>query len=285
MSMFPYVIRQLELSVHECRKDCPAIEGCGDTAIRSADSVVALYAGSLEDGSGSGSFLYSIAEEECKHFNTCTKKGKSTVNTIFMSEMEAFQTNITNRDCWDAHGKKETIARQMKVPLVQGTLRYAYQRAFGTELSQTDIATGAAFAASVVPMIASCSFKDAEIINNNMETSSEKTDFRLVKDALEKHYGCIGITCKDVGGVWDSKAHKYMEYAEPCTFDEVPVEKPKRSKKKLFLGFGIPLGLVLVLVTMRIKHVLHQRYKQRKEQFPDEYSDSEEDDNFDLHLT
>lgn len=286
LSFYPFVIRELEVAVHECRKQCDD-ESCEHTATRLADSAFAFYAGSLEDGSGSGNLLYSIAEEECKAFKTCGAKGDSTrgvskVNHVLLEHFTGFQTNITSADCWDAHAKKDLIARQMKVPLVQGTLRYAHKIS-NKENSPKDSAVGAAFAAAIAPLVAGCNFKDAEIIDNNMELTSKATNFALVKETLEKHYACLGITCNDVGGLWDAKSHNYFEGAGPCHFDDIVEEEDKSNRGKV-LGFAIGLPLLLALAVMYFMNHQRQarlRLKKHRMEHPDEYSDSEDDDDDD----
>jgi hypothetical protein len=287
LSFFPYVIREMEVAVHECRKLCED-DSCQDTATRLADSAYAFYAGSLEDGTGAGHLLYSVAEHECKEFRTCGEKGDSLhgvskVNQMVTEIFTGFQMNITSSDCWDAHAKKDLIARQMKVPLVQGTIRYAHKIA-RKENSPKDTAIGAAFAAAIVPLVAGCSFTDAEIVDNNMELTSRGTDFALVKKTLEKHYACLGITCKDVGGLWDAKSHGYFEGVEPCHFDDVVEKKEPKSKRDLFLGLAIGLPLFVVLVVMYVRglqRLARLRRKKQKMENPDEFSDSEDGDDKD----
>lgn len=283
LTFYPFVIRELEVAVHECRKQCDD-DSCQLTATRLADSAFAFYSGSLEDGTGSGHLLYSVAEEQCKSFKTCGAKGDSTrgvskVNQLLLEHFNGFQMNITSEDCWDAHAKKELIARQMKVPLVQGTLRYAHRIA-SRQNTPSDSAVGAAFAAAIAPLVSGCSFKDAEIIDNNMEITSKSTNFAQVKETLEKHYNCLGITCKDVGGLWDEKARDYYEGAEPCHFDDV-VEEAKNSGRGKMLSLVIGLPLFFALATLYLLHLQNQarlRLKKHRMEHPDEYSDSEDDD-------
>merc|ERR1712216_133370 len=49
--------------------------------------------------------------------------------------------------------------------------------------------------------------------------SSTVTDFNVVKLALEGCYAEMGITCEDVGGLWDSASQEYFSLrgdARPC---------------------------------------------------------------------
>lgn len=105
----------------------------------------------------------------------------------------------------------------MAVPLVQGTIRYAYLTdiEFSPNVSEKARAEGAVFAASVLPVVNACSVEDAKIIYDNMKVGSSATDFRAVKRAFERNYGCMGISGADVGGLYDSVNGSYFTEAAP----------------------------------------------------------------------
>merc|ERR1719236_459539 len=80
----------------------------------------------------------------------------------------------------------------MTVPLVQGTLRYAWKTGHiggndnkPSDQSAKNSAEGSTFAAAVLPLVHAC-------------------DAAAVKAALEKTYRCLGITCAHVGGLLSS---------------------------------------------------------------------------------
>jgi hypothetical protein len=95
----------------------------------------------------------------------------------------------------------------MKVPLVQGALRYAYIRQFETPPDPDDKqgaeAAGAAFAAAILQWVANCSEVEADIIYDNLRVGSQDADmdFAAVKSAFERNHGCLGISCGQVGGI------------------------------------------------------------------------------------
>ena len=96
----------------------------------------------------------------------------------------------------------------MSVPLVQGTLRYAYKvdKLQGDEMA---IAEGVVYAASILPQLADCDKDDANIVYNNMMVDTRDTHFSDIKQAFERNYGCLGISGKLVGGLWNNSTSNY----------------------------------------------------------------------------
>lgn len=272
----------MEEAIKQCKAQCPK-EGCTDKAIRAVDTAAAFYWGSLEDGAEAGQLMYRLSNRECAHFKTCgthtdSIKGTSKTNIEILHEFTAMQANVTARACPEARINKDHIQMRMKVPLIQGTLRYAYLRSKG-KASDADIGSGSAFAASIVPFIAACNFKDAEIINNNMETTTRRTDFPEIKSAFERHYSCLGLTCKDIGGYWDHSSNEFFKGAEPCAFDAVEPEESPHKKKAFGWGFGVSVFVVLfALICLRRRMLSSKKKKARGgTRTMDDFSDSSDD--------
>jgi hypothetical protein len=84
-------------------------------------------------------------------------------------------------------------------------------------------AEGGIFAAAVLPQVHACSATHATTIYTNMNFNSAVTPssatFLAVKGAFEACYGAMGITCADVGGLWNTGASPAAYYpdASPCT--------------------------------------------------------------------
>ena len=107
------------------------------------------------------------------------------------------------------------IVSLMTVPLVQGTLRYAYKVGnVASDQSAKNAAEGSTFAAAVLPMVHNCNAKSASIVAEHMKFGlafgadglnptpiASVPDFALVKSALEDTYACLGITCAHVGAL------------------------------------------------------------------------------------
>merc|ERR1712232_429017 len=111
----------------------------------------------------------------------------------------------------------DSIVQYMTVPLVQGALRYAY-RVAELQGGDKEKAEGAVFSAAVLPLVHSCDAAAATLISDNMKINAAepmKDGFTAVKEAFEKTYSCLGITCAHVGGLLLTDS-EYYSNAEPC---------------------------------------------------------------------
>jgi hypothetical protein len=221
MNVGMYVIRELEDSLDDCEKGCSTAD-CNDDAVHALDEAVAFYTGEFPEGSSIGKLVFALAEKRCSDFKTCGKngdssEGKAKVNHEIFADFDRMQTALRAKECVSARTIKESIARQLFVPMIQGTLRYAYITGVQPAATQKAEAEGAAFAAAVLPMVHSCNKDDAQTIYDNMQTGQANTaQFLAVKIAFENNYDCLGITCQDVGGLWNSADEIYFEGAGPC---------------------------------------------------------------------
>jgi len=213
-----YVIRELEDALDDCERGCDTDE-CNEDAVHALDEAVAFYSGSLTvTENGNGILLYALAEKRCANFLTC-EDGEARVNTNIFTLFRRMQNNLVTEDCTAAREDKEAITKQMYVPMIQGTLRYAYISGEEDDQSEKPEAEGATFAAAVLPKVHKCSPADAAIIYDNMRIAqSTPVDFVAVKEAFERNYDCLGITCEDVGGLGDGEL--YFDKAAPCGVSE-----------------------------------------------------------------
>jgi len=222
MNVWMYTIREMEDAIKDCKADCIS---CNDKPVHAWDEAVAFYTGSLvgtDASAGSGKMLYALAEKRCQNYKTCageSASGKSAVNTKILSQFQLGQAALQGSKCVDVPAIKEAIVKLMIVPLVQGALRYAYKidRLQGGDKEKAE---GAVFAASVLPMVAHCDAAAAKIISNNLKIESATPmsyGFPAVKEAFEKTYACLGITCADVGGLLvTSTPPAYHADFSPC---------------------------------------------------------------------
>jgi len=253
-----YVIRELE----DALDDCVASDSTrNDDAVKALDEAVAFYTGSLEGsagGSGSGVQFYALANKRCQNLNTCgtsgdANTGNSKVNHDIFKEFDRMQQNLNTVSCADARKNKEDIAKKLFVPLVQGTIRYAHIQENQPDSGTKAESEGAVFAAAVLPVVHACNTADATTIYQNMRPESGLTaDFNAVKNAFERNYACMGITCADVGGMWDKGNDRYFDGAGPCggaggSDDGVNVG----LAVGLSIGGVALLGLILMFVKRR----------------------------------
>eukprot|EP00933_Yihiella_yeosuensis_P038728 TRINITY_DN3266_c0_g1_i4.p1 TRINITY_DN3266_c0_g1~~TRINITY_DN3266_c0_g1_i4.p1 ORF type:complete len:491 (-),score=121.57 TRINITY_DN3266_c0_g1_i4:759-2231(-) len=252
MNVWMYIIREMEDALQDCKSGCLQ---CNDDPVHAWDEGWAFYAGSLEGkdvgGSSSGKLVYRLAEKRCANFGTCTGANGankiSAVNDALLPLFQKGQLTLLQGKCAEVVPIKRRIVELMSVPLVQGALRYAYKVAKLSGGSK-EKAEGAVFAAAILPRIAKCDAGAAKVISDNMKMDSSKpmaSGFQAVKTAFEQTYKCLGITCKDVGGLI-SVAPAYFEGAGPCSDVEtatssayqVPVLQP-------FLFFVMVVKLLL----------------------------------------
>jgi len=147
--------------------------------------------------------------------------GHSAVNAAIMEQFKFGQYKLLSGKCVDAIPIKRRIVELMTVPLVQGSLRYAYKvdKSIFKQSGSKEKAEGAAFSAAVLPRIAVCDPRAAKTIEDNMNLDSSSpmsAGYTTVKQAFESTYKCLGITCEDVGGILTSTGDAYFESAEPC---------------------------------------------------------------------
>jgi len=212
--------------------DCES--GCAD-AVRAWDQAAAYFAGSAEGldggnvgGPGTGGeygyFPYALGDRRGANYRTLGDNADS----IDRSEPSA--ANIEMMRLFNIGGytigaglslTTKLVARRMAsisaIPQIQGFLRYAYKVGVDGKAFDKEQSEGAAFAAGVLPRINSCSPEAAGIVYENMRVGAPSTDHALVKSAVECVYECIGITCADVGGLFNEDDGVYYPNQDPSS--------------------------------------------------------------------
>merc|ERR1719395_418974 len=174
MNVWMYVIREFEDAIADCKAGCI---DCNDDPVHAWDEGVAFYAGSLEgtDGSGSGKMLHALADKRCKNYLTCSaENGGSYVNAALFELFEKGKVALQEGKCDDAKPLKKTIVELMSVPLVQGSLRYAYKVA-KLQGGSKEFAEGAAFSAAILPRVHKCDAAAAKTIEDTMNMEIDKS--------------------------------------------------------------------------------------------------------------
>jgi hypothetical protein len=256
LSVWMHVIQKMEEAVNPCQDGCI---DCDPQPSHNWDQAVAFYTGSLEgvDGSGSGVLLHALADKRCMDFKTCGRNGGeldgiSQVNHDIFNLFSKGTRALEEGRCTDAKNAKRSIERLMAVPLIQGSLRYAYKRSLSSVEDDKEIAEGAVFAAAVLPILNNCSEPIADYVFESMKVGSRTpTDFRDIKGAFEQVYDCMEIDGAAVGGLWDTSSGEYFEGAEP-------VGAKGDGGSNAGLAVGLTIGILAALV---IGTVVFRRYR------------------------
>lgn len=229
LSTWTWVIGQLEDAVGDCLAGC-GTDQCNEGRYNSWEAAAAFYVGWIANATAGaeGYLLYTEAQRQCQYFGTCMEDsgGLARVNHDAIEEFRAGQQDVLAGNCSSLTERVDRITELMTVPLVQGTLYYAYTIDQQNDTSERAESSGAVFAAAVLPLVQFCSEPDADIIYDNMRVGNGGTvDFEAVKEALERNYDCLGIDCSLVGGLVDPSAtDEYLPWAEPCSLDAIEAE-------------------------------------------------------------
>merc|ERR1719407_298466 len=238
MHAWMYAIREFEDAIDDCQTctaNCNLFSANDAGPVHAWDEGVAFYTGSLEGtvqgGHPDGKLAYRLAEKRCANFGTCS--GADNVTGISLVNHELFKADglfPKGRDllyegrCSEVRPVVNQIVSIMTVPLVQGTLRYAWKTGqiggADNKLADQDAknsAEGSTFAAAVLPLVHACDADAAKVVSDHMKfgaavydkttgawASGLKPETAAVKAALERTYSCLGITCGHVGGLLSS---------------------------------------------------------------------------------
>jgi len=247
MNVFMYVIREFEDAIVDCKTECDIGTNCNDDAVHAWDEGVAFYTGSLEGvaGTSDGKLLHQLADKRCKNFNTCGTDNVSEVNTELLKLFTQGKEALLGKKCGSAKPILKDITSLMFVPLVQGTIRYAYkvEKAQGGE---KEMAEGAVFAAAVLPRVHNVTVEGAKTIADSMMVGATATSFSDVKTAFESAYEGMGITCAQVGGLVDADG-EFFEGAEPCNESSNTKSESAGTKVGLMVG---TLGTIAVALSI-----------------------------------
>eukprot|EP00934_Nitzschia_sp_Nitz4_P002782 Nitzschia sp. Nitz4//scaffold339_size21316//7559//9244//NITZ4_008615-RA/size21316-processed-gene-0.21-mRNA-1//-1//CDS//3329548354//2772//frame0 len=250
-----YVMKSMELAIEECNNGCSS-DDCADDAAHAWDQAVAFYTGSKEgtDGESSGYFFHQLADKRCINFRTCGDlaeeiEGTSHVNIEIFRYFEDGKRNIEEGNCADLKSDKEKIEALMTIPLIQGTLRYAYIKDIEEDDSEKAEAEGAIFAAGILPLVHACDSSAASTIYDNMRTGGY-SDFVEVKKAFESVYNCLNVECANVGGIFDTVSMSHHELAAPCGMHHGKDGIPPGGIVGIAAA-GVGFLAIVVLVSMR----------------------------------
>merc|ERR1712071_196979 len=259
MNIYMYVIREFYDAIDDCQIGCI---NCNDDPVHAWDEGVAFYTGSMDT-----KLLYTLAQKRCTNYNTCgtednmNGEGTARVNYDLYAEFNTGQYNLLNGNCAAARQNVDKIVDLMAIPLIQGTLRYAYKvdKLQGMEKEKAE---GAVFAAAVLPKVHACNPDDASTIYNHMKVGASRTKYEDVKAAFENNYECLGITCGDIGGLLSGAESNYYEGAEPCE------SKTKKTSSSNVLAISLgSAGAAIGVICLVFAGILISKEKSGKPMF------------------
>lgn len=225
-----------------------AVDKCqagDDDRVQSWDEAVALYVGSMAKvtNGNDGNFLYTNAKKRCRNFGTCEgrngARGEAKANAEILEQFTLAQRHVFIGECEEARLAKNRISDLMAVPLIQGTIRFAYLMGKEGIIDSRSDVTSATFAASILPLVQSCSPVDAQIVYSNMRVGATSVRFSDVKSALDRNLRCMGLTCANIGGLVSDDG--FMEGAEPCDdFTIIFNEATPEIMSNATVGIAVP---------------------------------------------
>merc|ERR1711871_790296 len=234
MNVWMYAIREFEDAIDDCTS-CTG--NCNEHSLNSGsvhawDEGVAFYTGSLEGtavgGNSGGKLVYRLAEKRCANFGTCGPAGTATSGTakvnLDLFPLFAEGARLLERgECHLVRPVVDQIVSLMTVPLVQGSLRYAYKIGeVPADRSQKNAAEGAVFTAAVLPLVHHCNPTAAATISANQKfglyDAGTYPNFTSVKAAFEETYACLGITCDQVGALQSSSGTLLSASTAACIY-------------------------------------------------------------------
>jgi len=226
-TVWMYVLHELEDAIGDCyagditANDNTPTGGAPHAwdegwAFYAGSQVAATAAGAVTDD---GTLIWELSEKRADDFGTDDTSGPASVNVQLLAKFIEGRDKIIAADCAGAEPLVEDIRKLMTVPLVQGTLKYAFKAdpansagdctadASNTAMTAADgcvksWSEGWAFAAAVLPQVYNCDQTAAATIKTNLDIAASGPmagGFAAVKSAIEGTYQCLGITCAHVG--------------------------------------------------------------------------------------
>ena len=94
----------------------------------------------------------------------------------------------------------------------------------------------------------------ADVIYDNLRVGARSTDFAAVKNAFESVYESIGISCADVGGLWNEALNEYYPGMEPCmqTLSTMNAEVQSQNNNTLAIALGCTFGALFAVAASMV---------------------------------
>jgi len=174
-----------------------------------------------------------LGTKRCKNYLTCGWDYNNTdtiaiANQKVLNLFQVGQSAIRTGDVVGVKGIIKLIQSAQLVSYIQGVGRYAQKIADFDPPCVMDFnkeyAEGMAFSTGMLPQLYQCDRSAALTVDKTFQLKAGNCfpDVVSTKDftiedflgVLRKNYQCLGVTCEDVGGLWDGE--KYYAGAGPC---------------------------------------------------------------------
>jgi len=231
---------------------------CEDAAI-AWNKAAAFFVGSLEgakgvfvstDVSGNeipvkpyGKMLYALGDKRCRNFRKCGVNADSDAKNLpsktNIVAIALFQKGAGFVFAGDVDSLQQTIQEinsQILITFIQGSLRYGY-RLGGDSDKGKELGEGATFAACAAPQLWAIDTKAGKFVSKQYEIGPEGPasegvfDFVGVRNAFECNYEKLGISCDEVGALWDDD-----EATEPKSRQCKDLKECKKRKNNSIPG-------------------------------------------------
>jgi hypothetical protein len=283
-----YAVHEFEDAINDCvGSDITN----NDAGVHAWDEGVAFYTGtlageeSLQNGGSNGAMIYALANKRCKNYKTCigqSATGQSQVNLDLFPLFTEGMLACNLGECGKARITLDKIIPKMSIPLIQGTLRYAYKVAV-TNGEAKEFGEGTAFMMSIIHRVGACSKADARVIYDALDVPTTApataadwalgggladglTGFTAVKEAFERNYDCMGVTCADIGSLQSGTT----VYFEGC---KDPVPPPSTATETEVLPSWALAAIAVSGVLMLVFFGMMCVYKASKDKTTQMYND------------
>ena len=184
--------------------------------IHSIDEAAAYWLGDAQTDSQAenGHLLYAFAEQMAAEFGTVGGNGQATSNTNLLQLFQAAKLELSYPDACSEdvitvrrtrHLVNQAIS-QMLIPMVQALIH---------SIITSDKERVRVYAHAVVPQVVTCSPTTFDYLKEKLISGSySATEEDSIVLALQSVYGCLGITCQDIG------FHRSSELDIDCDDDE-----------------------------------------------------------------
>ncbi len=209
---FMAVLQRIYEAIAYCKS---GIQAQSLQAVATWDIAAALMIGSMKRekdyaaaNQSDGYLLFSLAEDLCSDFNTCGQgSSEAKSNMKILDALYSGSFELEQNSCSSVESVAARIEGQLLVPLIQGTLRAAYDNSQPEFDHENDVsfASGYVYSRAILPYIHSNDNREEGIIANNLNFQFTE---KPVKDGYPRVFESVAkvlteldvkISCSDIG--------------------------------------------------------------------------------------